>query len=72
MSKKPMTQVIDELRSSLLTISGIRGISRGGPPDAPHITIYVESKASIDFAMIPSMVEGYPVIIKETGNIEAI
>ena len=72
MSKKPITQVIAEHRSSLLTISGIRGISQGGSPDAPHITIYVESKVSTDFAVIPSMIESYPVIIKETRDIEAL
>jgi hypothetical protein len=72
MSKKPIAQVIEEHRSSLLTISGILGIGQGGPPHAPHITIYVQSKISHNLALIPSILEGYPVVIKETGDIEAL
>jgi len=72
MSKKPIAQVIEEHRSSLLTISGILGIGQGGHPNSPHITIYVQSKTSDILALIPSMLEGYPVAIKETGDIEAL
>ena len=72
MSKKPIALVIQEHRSSLLAISGILGIAQGGSPHAPHITIYVHSKTSDILALIPSILEGYPVVIQETGDIEAL
>ncbi len=72
MPEKSVTQVIQEHRSSLLTISGILGIGQGGSPHAPHISIHVHSKTSEILALVPSNLEGYPVNIKETGEIEAL
>ena len=72
MPEQSIAQVIVEHRSSLLTISGILGIGQGGHPHAPHIIIYVHSKTSDILPLIPSILEGYPVVIQETGEIEAL
>ena len=72
MPGKPIDQVIKEHRSSLLSISGIRGIGQGGSPHAPHITIYVQPKFADILDLVPSLLEGYPVVIKETGVIEPL
>lgn len=72
MIEKPIALVIKEHRSSLLSISGILGLSQGGSPHAPHITIYVHSKTSDILALLPSNLEGYPVVIQETGDIGAL
>ena len=72
MIEKPIAQVIEEHRTSLISISGILGIGQGGSPKDPHITVYIQSKNSDICPLIPSVLEGYPVVIKETGGIEAL
>ena len=72
MIEKPIALVIKEHRASLLSMSGILGIGQGGSPKEPHITVYVQSKNSDICPLIPSVLEGYPVVIKETGDIEAL
>ena len=72
MIEKPIALVIKEHRSSLLAISGILGIGQGGSPKDPHITVYVQSKNFRICPLIPSVLDGYPVVIQETGDIEAL
>jgi hypothetical protein len=72
MSKKPISQVIKEHRTSLLNIPGILGIGQGGPPHTPHITISVRSQIPGILDSIPSTLEGYPVVIQDTGDIVAL
>jgi len=72
MSKKSISQVIQEHRTSLLTIPGICGIGQGGSLHAPHITIYIQAQCPNILDSIPATLEGYPVTIKETGDIDAL
>jgi len=71
-SQKPIAQVIQEHRTSMLSIPGILGIGQGGSPDTPHITLYVRAQILANLNSIPSILEGYPVVIQETGDIEAL
>jgi hypothetical protein len=72
MPQKPIAHVIQEYRTSLLTIPGILGIGQGGSPDTPHITLYVRAQTLANLHSIPAILEGYPVVIQDTSGIEAL
>ena len=71
MSEKTIEQVQKEYTDEWMTISGVEGTAIGLSEGKPCITIFSSVKADELRAKIPSTVEGYPVIIRETGTFRA-
>ena len=66
-----LEKIIEEV-SDWLQIDGVEGVGQGEHAGKPCITVLV-SKAPEHFSgIIPKDYKGYPVILQESGTIEAL
>ena len=72
MPERTIEQVQEEHTDDWMAIPGVEGTAIGLFEGKPCIKIFTSSKAQEVRAKIPSMVEGYRVIIEETGAFRAL
>ena len=72
MPEKSVEQVLAEHTDEWMVIPGIEGTAIGLFEGKPCIKIFLSKKAEDMRGMIPSTIEGYPVIIEETGTFRAL
>jgi hypothetical protein len=74
MPAKTIEKVLEEHNEELMSIPGVIGTAQGLCNKKPCIIIFVikgTEKSEFD-KKIPRVLDGYPVDIKETGNIKAL
>lgn len=71
MSEKTIEQVQQENTDEWMAIPGVEGTAIGLFKGRPCIRIFISSKPKEIREKIPPTVEGYPVIIEETGAFQA-
>ena len=69
--KKSIEEVLKAHTPTLMNIPGVIGTALGEHDGKPCIIIMVDVKTEDTAGKIPSNIEGYPVQIKETGEIRA-
>ncbi|MFC1794782.1 hypothetical protein ACFL3Q_14490 [Planctomycetota bacterium] len=72
MPERTIEQVQEEYTDEWMAIPGIEGIAIGLFEGESCIKIFSSKKAEDLRVMIPSSIEGYPVIIEETGTFHAL
>ncbi|MGA1790562.1 MAG: hypothetical protein ACMUIM_03675 [bacterium] len=72
MPLKTIEQVLKERTDEWMAIPGVEGTAIGMAGDKPCIRIFVSSRREQVQDQIPSTVEGYPVIVEETGIFRAL
>lgn len=72
MSEKTIEQILQDYTDQWMAISGVEGTAIGLFKGKPCIRIFTSSKLQQLQDKIPSTVEGYPVIIEETGTFQAL
>ncbi len=72
MPDKTIEQVQEAHTDEWMAISGVEGTAIGLFEGKPCIKIFTSSKSQEIRDKIPSTVEGYPVIIEETGAFRAL
>jgi len=72
MPERTIEQVQEEHTDDWMAIPGVEGTAIGLFEDKPCIKIFSSRKAEELRAKIPSTIEGYPVIIEETGVFRAL
>ncbi len=72
MSAKTIEEVLKEHTEELMSIPGVVGIGQGLCNDKPCIKVFVIEKTPELAQKIPDILEGYQVIIEETGEIRAL
>ncbi len=72
MPKKTIEAVLKEHTGRLMSLPGVVGTAQGLCEGKPCIKVYVEKKTPDLVKQIPSTLEGYEVIIQETGEIRAL
>lgn len=72
MPKRTIEQVQEEHTDEWMAIPGVEGTAIGLFKGKPCIRIFTSSRSREVRAKIPSTVEGYPVIIEETGEFRAL
>ena len=72
MAERTIEQVQEEHTDEWMTIPGVEGTAIGLFEDKPCIKIFASRKTRELRDMIPSTVEGYRVIIEETGTFRAL
>jgi hypothetical protein len=71
MPAKAINEVLREHAESIMSIPGVVGTAQGLCDDKPCIKVYVVQETPELEQKIPQMLEGYPVMIEETGEIRA-
>ena len=72
MTSKTVEQVLKEHTGELLLIPGVVGTAQGLCNKRPCIKVFVIKKNDEINRRIPDMLEGYTVMIEETGEIRAL
>ena len=72
MPERTIEQVQEEHTDAWMAIPGVEGTAIGLSEGKPCIKIFTSSKPQQIREKIPSKVEGYPVIIEETGEFRAL
>ncbi len=72
MPPKAIDEVLREHTKSLMSIPGVVGTAQGLCDDKPCIKVYVIQETPELEQKIPQILEGYPVMIEETGEIRAL
>ncbi len=72
MPTKPIGEVLRLHTKEVMSIPGVVGMAQGLCNDKPCIRIYVARKTPELERKIPGTLDGYPVLIEETGRIHAL
>ncbi|MFQ6078401.1 MAG: hypothetical protein ACE5NJ_04595 [Thermodesulfobacteriota bacterium] len=72
MPEKPIQEVLKEHTPELMSLPGVVGTAQGLCDDKPCIKVLVIEKTAELDQKIPGAIEGYPVMIEETGEIRAL
>ncbi len=72
MSVKTIKEVLKEHTEELMSLPGVVGTAQGLCDDKPCIKVFVIEKTPELAQKIPDILEGYQVIIEETGEIRAL
>ena len=72
MPSKPIKKVLEEHTNELMSIKGVIGTAEGLCNSKPCIKVYVIKKTRQLTQRIPTTLEGYPVVIEETGEFRAL
>jgi len=71
MAAKAIEEVLKEHTKELMSIPGVVGTGQSLCDGQPCIKVYVVNKGLELEKQIPQTLEGYPVVIEETGEIRA-
>ena len=72
MPEKNIEQVQKDHSEKWMAIQGVEGTAIGLIKDKPCIMVFTSTTTGELSTKIPSTVEGYPVIIKQTGKFHAL
>jgi hypothetical protein len=72
MPMKTIPQVLAEHAQELMSIPGVVGLAQGLCDGRPCIKVFIKEKTPEVNQKVPSILEGYPVMIEETGEIRAL
>lgn len=72
MPKKTIKEVLKGNTNELMSLPGVVGTAEGLCDDKPCIKVFVIEKTPELDEKIPHILEGYPVLIEETGEIRPL
>jgi hypothetical protein len=72
MPAKPIEQVLSQHTDELMSIPGVIGTAQGLRDSKPCIMVLVIEKTPELNQKIPHVLEGYTVVVEETGEIRAL
>lgn len=72
MRKRPIETVLEAHAEELTTLPGVVGAGVGSRDGQPCITLLVSSAAPMSLRQFPETLEGYPVVVHESGPIRAV
>src|SRR5262245_33260592 len=67
----PITEVLQRHTPELLEIPGVVGTGEGREGGRPAFVIFVEARTRELDARLPASLEGYPVVVRESGKVTA-
>lgn len=68
----PLSAVLESHKSQWMNTSGVIGVGEGRKDGKPAIMILVDTLTPELRSSLPETVEGYSVIIEETGTVRAL
>ena len=72
MPRKTIETVLKEHRQRLLSLHGVVGVAIGSQQEGePCIVVYISEKTSDVLGRCPAVLEGYDVVVEESGDFYA-
>ena len=72
MTTRTIEQVLQEHTGELISLPGVVGVAQGLDDDKPCIKVLVIEKTVALEQKIPKVLQGYPVVVEQTGEIRAL
>ena len=72
MPRRNIKEVLKRHTAELMVMPGVVGVAQGESQGKPCVRIFVVERNSEFLKLIPSMLEGYPVQVKESGEFRAL
>lgn len=72
MANETIGSVLERHARWLASLPGVVGVAEGEADGRPCITVYVAEKTAGVVGQIPSEVEGWPVVVRESGEFRAL
>lgn len=72
MPSETVRKVLERHAHELTALPGVVGIAEGEADDAPCVTVYVTEKTADVLCGIPADLEGWPVIVRESGEFRGL
>jgi hypothetical protein len=72
MSDKAIKWVLEKNTTKLMSLPGVVGVAQGDFENKACIKVYVTGKTQGLLRQVPSNLEGYRVIIEESGKFQAL
>ena len=72
MPQKTIEEVLKESNSKLLSVPGVVGTAQSLCDSKPCIRVYVIQISAELTRQIPDMIDGYPIVIEEVGEIHTL
>ena len=72
MAAKAIAEVLKEYTKAIMSIPGVVGTGQGLCEGKPCIKVFVIKKTPDLDRTIPDTLDGYPVMVEETGEIKAL
>jgi hypothetical protein len=72
MPRETIRRVIERHAKRIGSLPGVVGVAEGEMSDGPCITVYVAEKTPEVMCQIPPDVEGWPVLVRESGEFQAL
>lgn len=72
MPSRPIEEVLKEDSRYLMSIKGVVGTAQGLCDNRPCIKVFVIKKTAELEQKIPRVLDGYPVVIEESGEFHAL
>ena len=72
MPNETMQSVLERHAQRLVSLPGVVGVAEGETEGRPCITVYVAEKTADVVGQIPSELEGWPVVVRESGEFRGL
>ena len=72
MTTRTIEQVLQEHTGELISLPGVVGVAQGLDDDKPCIKVLVIEKTVELEQKIPKVLQGYPVVVEQTGEVRAL
>ncbi len=72
MTNVNIKEVLKTHTAHLMAVSGVLGVAEGRTQGKQCIRIFVVDSSSESLRLLPDNIEGYPVIIEESGEFRAL
>lgn len=67
-----LRSVLERHAQDLLSVPGVVGVAEGEADGRPCVTVYVAELTDPSAARIPADLEGWPVVVRESGRFRAL
>ncbi|MGD8616993.1 MAG: hypothetical protein PVI91_15245 [Gammaproteobacteria bacterium] len=71
MQQKTIEAVLEEHTDALMSLTGVVGTAQGECAGVPCIKVYVVQETPEFLKRIPAAIEGYRIVVEETGEFRA-
>ena len=72
MPNETIRRVLERHVQRIVSLPGVVGVAQGETDGRPCITVYVAEKSAGVVDQIPADLEGWPVVVRESGEFRAL
>ena len=72
MPNETIRRVIERHAQRIVSLPGVVGVAEGETNGRPCVTVYVAERTAAVLGQLPSDLEGWPVVVRESGEVRGL